>query len=91
MSDLVQQEQLKRDRHWDARERWRLILEAIAWAEAQSTARRNTPRQCLAEQARKETLGHVAAAVSPFGANHARSAETVRAAAVPQAGGEREE
>ena len=54
MSDeLLQQEELKRERHWDARERWRLILEAIAWAETQATVRRNTPQRCLAEQARK--------------------------------------
>jgi hypothetical protein len=53
MSDLLRQEELKRDRHWDARERWRLILEAISWAEVQAPVRRNTPQRCLAEQARK--------------------------------------
>ncbi len=59
MSDFVQQEELKRDRHLDAREKWRLILEAIAWAEGQVTVQRNTPQRCLAEQARKlSTLQH---------------------------------
>jgi hypothetical protein len=53
MNNLLQQEELKRDRHWDTRERWRLILEAISWAETQATVQRNTPRQCLIEQARK--------------------------------------
>lgn len=58
MDKLLQQEELKRDRHWDAREKWRLILEAIAWAEAQPTVRRNTPERCLAEQARKLRATH---------------------------------
>ncbi len=53
MNDLFQQEEAKRDRHLDARERWRLILDAISWAESQSTVQRNTPQRCLAEQARK--------------------------------------
>jgi len=53
MHNLLQQETLKRDRQWDVRERWRLITQAINWAEAQPTVRRNTPRQCLAEQDRK--------------------------------------
>jgi hypothetical protein len=53
MSNIVQQEELKRDRHMDAREKWRLILEAISWAENQTTVRRNTPQRCLVDQARK--------------------------------------
>jgi len=53
MSNTVKQEELKRDRHLDAREKWRLILEAIDWAERQVTVQRNTPQRCLAEQARK--------------------------------------
>jgi len=58
MSNIVQQEELKRDRHVDAREKWRLILEAIAWAEGQVTVRRNTPQRCLDEQARKLSALH---------------------------------
>ena len=58
MSNLVEQEELKRDRHLDAREKWRLILEAISWAEGQATVRRNTPQRCLAEQARKLSAIH---------------------------------
>jgi hypothetical protein len=58
MSNILRQEELKRDRHFDAREKWRLILEAISWAEGQTTERRNTPRRCLAEQARKLSTHH---------------------------------
>ncbi|MEI8123428.1 MAG: hypothetical protein WCI20_15475 [bacterium] len=53
MNNLLQQEELKRDRHLDAGQRWRLIQEAISWAETQETVRRNTPQRCLAEQTRK--------------------------------------
>ncbi len=53
MSNLVQLEEIKRNRHLDPREKWRLIQEAITWAEAQSTVRRNMPQRCLAEQAGK--------------------------------------
>ena len=35
MVDIKREEELKRDRHWDAGERWRLIQEAITWAEVQ--------------------------------------------------------
>jgi len=59
MSNIVQQEELKRDRHLDAREKWRLILEAISWAESQVTVRRNTPQRCLADQARKLSSLHL--------------------------------
>ncbi len=56
MNDILQQEEHKRDRHLDAREKWRLIMEAISWAEGQATVRRNTPQRCLAEQARKLSI-----------------------------------
>jgi hypothetical protein len=32
MVDIKREEELKRDRHWDAGERWRLIQETITWA-----------------------------------------------------------
>ena len=53
MDDLPRRESAKRDACYGARERWRLILRAIAWAERQPTARRNDPRRRLAEEARK--------------------------------------
>jgi hypothetical protein len=53
MKSLKEREEVKRDCRLGARERWRLVREASAWAEAQAAARRNTPRRCLAEQARK--------------------------------------
>ena len=53
MNDLMQREQLKREQTWDASQRWSVLLETIAWAEAQPTVRRNTPERCIAEEARK--------------------------------------
>lgn len=53
MNPLIQREELKRERSWTSQERWRLIQKAIAWAETQSTVRRNTPHDRLEEQARK--------------------------------------
>lgn len=51
--DLKQTEEAKRDRNWNARQRWRALQEMIAWAEAQATVRRNTREACLREQAEK--------------------------------------
>ena len=54
MSDhLKQEEEARRERHWDARRRWQLIQETIAWAEAQATVQRNTRANRLAQQARQ--------------------------------------
>jgi hypothetical protein len=58
MSNILQQEERKRARHLSAQEKWRLILEAISWAEGQDTVRRNTPLRCLADQARKQSALH---------------------------------
>ena len=49
---LIRREQQKRETHWDAAERWRVIQETIAWAEAQATVPRNSPQRCLQLQAR---------------------------------------
>jgi len=51
--NLKDAEEAKRERHWDARTRWGVLQETIAWAEAQATVRRNTPAACLREQRRK--------------------------------------
>jgi hypothetical protein len=53
MADLLETETRKRDRQIDPVERWRLIRQAIDWAEQQATVRRNTPSRCVREQARK--------------------------------------
>lgn len=53
MSDYLQAEEAKRDRNWDAAERWKVLQRTIAWAERQATVRRNTPAACLREQQRK--------------------------------------
>ncbi|MBC8871531.1 MAG: hypothetical protein H8E44_19070 [Planctomycetes bacterium] len=50
---LKKAEEAKRDRNWDARQRWKALQDMIAWAEAQATVRRNTREACLREQARK--------------------------------------
>ena len=34
--DLKRREEAKRDAHWNPVERWRLIQETIAWADAQA-------------------------------------------------------
>ncbi len=60
MTELLRQEEAKRDRHWDAAERWRVIQQTVSWAERQATVQRNTPEACLREQRRKlAQLGHI--------------------------------
>ncbi len=51
--DLKRFEERKREAHWDAAQRWRLLQETIAWAESQATVRRNTPQRCLQLQRAK--------------------------------------
>jgi hypothetical protein len=51
--ELKRAEEARRERHWDAAVRWKVVQDTIRWAESQTTARRNTPDARLAEQARK--------------------------------------
>jgi hypothetical protein len=51
-SELVGREQAKRERNWEAKQRWRVIQDTITWAESQPTVRRNTKEACLANQQR---------------------------------------
>jgi len=51
-SDLKQAEEAKRERNWDAAQRWKVLQDTITWAEQQATVRRNTPAACLANQQR---------------------------------------
>jgi hypothetical protein len=44
---LKAREEQRREAAWDPAERWRILQEAIAWAESQATVRRNTPESCL--------------------------------------------
>lgn len=53
LNDCLQSEEAKRNRNWNATERWKVLQSTIAWAERQSTVRRNTPAACLREQQRK--------------------------------------
>ncbi len=57
MANLKEKEEAKRDSHWDPLTKWNLLQETIAWAEAQSTVKRNTRENRLAEQARKRSSG----------------------------------
>lgn len=50
MDNLIQREEAKRACHLDPRERWRQIMDAIAWAESQQDPPRNSPRRCLEKQ-----------------------------------------
>jgi hypothetical protein len=45
--DLKRREEAKRDAHWNAAERWRVIQETIAWADAQAPVPRNSKARCL--------------------------------------------
>jgi hypothetical protein len=52
--ELKSAEEARRERAWDPQERWQALQNTIAWAEAQSTVRRNTREACLREQARRD-------------------------------------
>jgi hypothetical protein len=47
MWELKRREEEKRQRCWDPAERWRVLQETIAWADAQAAVSRNTPARCL--------------------------------------------
>ena len=51
--DLKHREEAKRDAHLDPAERWRLIQEMIAWADAQAPVSRNSMARCLELQRAK--------------------------------------
>ena len=51
--ELLRSEQRQREAHWDPAERWRVIQEMIAWADAQATVRRNTSARCWKRNGRK--------------------------------------
>jgi hypothetical protein len=51
--DEKQYEEAKRYRNWDPALRWQAILDAITWAESQSSARLQTPALRKAEERRK--------------------------------------
>jgi hypothetical protein len=47
LSDIKRREEQKREAALGPTERWRLIMEAITWAERQPQVQRNTPARCL--------------------------------------------
>jgi hypothetical protein len=55
VSEIKRREEQKRDAMLGRAERWRRIMEAITWAEAQPQVRRNTPSRCLELERAKTT------------------------------------
>ena len=53
LSELLAEEEAKRERNWDPALRWKVIQDTITWAEAQQSVRRNTPEACRREEQRK--------------------------------------
>jgi len=53
LAGLKRREEQKREACWDAAQRWRVLQETIAWAEAQAPVGRNTPARCLELQRAK--------------------------------------
>ncbi len=53
LNELKRLEEAKRDRCWEPAARWKALQETIAWAERQSSVRRNEKANRLAEQRRK--------------------------------------
>jgi len=53
LDDLLRREEAKRNAHWNPAERWRVIQETIAWADAQAPVPRNSKARCLELQRAK--------------------------------------
>jgi hypothetical protein len=51
LAELKRREEQKRDAALGPAQRWRLVMEAITWAQSQT--RRNTPAKCLELQRAK--------------------------------------
>jgi hypothetical protein len=51
IDELKQNEEQKREQCWNARERWRVLQETIAWVDSQQAVPRNSRQGCLAKQA----------------------------------------
>jgi len=47
----TKEEEARRNRNWDAQQRWKAILQTIEWAEAQLPGKRNSKKACLERQA----------------------------------------
>lgn len=52
LSHLIASEAAKRNRHWDAHQRWKVLQETIDWVDSQAVVPRNSKAGCLANQAR---------------------------------------
>ncbi len=54
-SRLKQNEELKREKCWNAKQRWQVLQKTIAWVDSQQAVPRNSPAGCLAEERRATT------------------------------------
>ena len=52
LSNQIRSEEAKRERCVDPRERWRILQDTIAWADAQQNPPRNSIASCLERQRR---------------------------------------
>ena len=52
LSNQIRSEEAKRERCVDPRERWRILQDTIAWADAQQNPPRNSIQSCLERQRR---------------------------------------
>lgn len=50
IAELLKLEEAKRDRCWDAADRWRVLQGTIAWVDSQQPVPRNSRAGCLAAQ-----------------------------------------
>jgi hypothetical protein len=51
-ADAVREEERRRNACWSPKDRWRAILDTIAWADAQQRVPRNSKPACLDHQRR---------------------------------------
>jgi hypothetical protein len=52
LEQLKRFEEQKRERCWNAQERWRVIQQTMDWVDSQQAIGRNTKQACLAHQAK---------------------------------------
>jgi len=75
LESIKQREERKRELDWNPAERWRLIQEMIAWADAQAAVPRNSRARCLELQRAKNRFTETSYNVSHnLGCNRSESA-----------------
>jgi hypothetical protein len=56
LGELKRREEEKRERCADPRLRWEVLQQTIAWVDSQQPIPRNSPKGCLAAEARRRKL-----------------------------------